>query len=144
MISGGAPSNDGVPRPLIYLWAGPTTLVGLIGAALTALSHGRCEAREGILAVRGGFAKWFLSSRLIRAKAIALGHVILALDLREMEIHWEHERQHVRQAELWGPAFIPAYLLASVWAFLKGHDYYRDNWFEKDADRNSRRRPSGP
>lgn len=128
---------------MAYLWAGPTTLLGLIVAALTALTHGRCEIREGILAVSGGFARWFLSSRLVRAKAMALGHVILSLGPRELERYWAHERQHVRQAERWGPAFIPAYLLASVWAFLKGRDYYTDNWFEKDADGKSRQRPSG-
>ena len=125
------------PSPLAYLWAGPTTLLGLILAALTALSKGHCEVREGILAVWGGFARGFLSSRLVRAKAMALGHVVLAVDRHGLEIHWAHERQHVRQAETWGAAFIPAYLLASAWAFLNGRHYYTDNWFEKDADRRS-------
>src|SRR5947208_3186958 len=124
-------------RALIYLWAGPTTLLGLIVAALAALTRGRCEAREGILGVWGGFAKWFLSSRPVRAKAMALGHVVLALDRRELEAHWTHEREHVRQAEKWGLVFIPAYLLASVWASLRGRHYYTDNWFEKDANRKS-------
>jgi hypothetical protein len=68
---------------------------------------------------------------------MALGHVVLAREQRDLEVHWAHERQHVRQAEKWGFAFIPAYLLASLWAILKGRHYYRDNWFEKDARRNS-------
>ncbi|MFY9824789.1 MAG: hypothetical protein WAM82_25650 [Thermoanaerobaculia bacterium] len=123
-----------MPRPLAYLWAGPTTLLGLVVAALTVLSNGRCETREGILAAWGGFARWFLSSRPVRAKAMALGHVVLALDRRELGAHWAHERQHVRQAEAWGLAFIPAYLLASAWAVLRGRHYYTENWFEKDAD----------
>jgi hypothetical protein len=126
-----------IPKPLAYLWAGPTTLLGLIVAGLAILSNGRCEIREGILAVWGGFAQWFLSSRLVRAKAMALGHVVMALDRRELGIHWAHECGHVRQAEMWGIAFIPAYLLASAWAFLRGRHYYTDNWFEKDADRRS-------
>lgn len=127
----------GRPSLLGYLWAGPTTLPGLIAAGFTALTGGRCEAREGVLAVTGGFARWFLSSRLVRAKAMALGHVVLALNRRELDVHWTHERGHVRQAEMWGFAFIPAYLLASAWAFLNGRHYYTDNWFEKDADRRA-------
>ena len=125
------------PSPLLYLWAGPTTLLGLIVAGLTALSKGHCEVREGILTTWGGFAQWFLSSRLVQAKAMALGHVVMARDRRELGIHWAHECGHVRQAEMWGIAFIPAYLLASAWAFLQGRHYYTDNWFEKDADRRS-------
>lgn len=124
-----------IPRAVRYLWAGPTTLLGLVVAALTALTRGRCEVREGILAVSGGFARGLLSSRLVRAKAMALGHVVLAVDRRELGIHWTHECGHVRQAEIWGIAFIPAYLLASAWAYFRGRDYYSDNWFEKDADR---------
>jgi Domain of unknown function (DUF4157) len=126
------------PRPLVYLWTGPTTLPGLILAAFTALTRGRCEVREGILAVRGGFAERLLSSRLMRAKAMTLGHVILARDQYALEAHWAHELGHVRQAETWGLAFIPAYLLASAWAFLRGRHHYRDNWFEQDADRKSK------
>ena len=68
---------------------------------------------------------------------MTLGHVIMALDQRELQAYWAHERVHVRQAEMWGLAFIPAYLLASAWAHLSGRHYYRDNWFEKDADRRS-------
>ncbi|HEV7504095.1 MAG TPA: hypothetical protein VGS07_04220 [Thermoanaerobaculia bacterium] len=128
-----------IQKLLVYLWAGPTTLLGLIVAGLTALSKGRCEVREGILAVSGGFARRFLSSRLLRANAMALGHVVMARDRVVLERCWAHERQHVRQAEKWGVAFIPAYLLASAWAFLSGCHYYYDNWFEKDADRKSGR-----
>jgi hypothetical protein len=31
--------------------------------------------------------------------------------------------------------FIPAYFVASLWAFLKGQNCYYDNWFERDARR---------
>jgi hypothetical protein len=109
----------------------------LVVAGLTALSKSHCEVREGILATWGGFARRFLSSRLVRAKAMALGHVVMARNRRELDVHWTHECGHVRQAEIWGIAFVPAYLLASVWAFLRGRHYYTDNWFEKDADRRS-------
>ena len=47
----------------------------------------------------------------------------------------DHEQAHVRQAERWGPVFIPAYLAASMLAWSRGGHYYRDNWFERDARR---------
>ena len=47
----------------------------------------------------------------------------------------DHEQAHVRQVERWGGAFIPVYLLASVWAWSRGRHYYLDNWFETDARR---------
>ena len=66
---------------------------------------------------------------------MTLGHVIIGRDLRSLESCREHERVHVRQVERWGFAFIPAYLAASVLAWLRGEHYYLDNWFEKDARR---------
>ncbi len=116
-----------------YLWAGPTSLVGLVAAALTLLSRGRGELREGVIELRGGFADWMLSSRLFRAQAMALGHVVLGRSRSALDHCRTHELVHVRQAERWGPFFLPAYLLASVWAHLKGRHYYRDNPFEIEA-----------
>jgi hypothetical protein len=34
---------------------------------------------------------------------------------------------------VWGPAFIPAYLLASLWALATGRNAYSGNYFERDA-----------
>ncbi|HEX4965468.1 MAG TPA: hypothetical protein VF173_31950 [Thermoanaerobaculia bacterium] len=116
-----------------YLWAGPTTLLGLLAVLLTTSTRGRFLVREGILGAWGGFAKWFLSR--VGARAMTLGHVVIARGSAELDSTWNHEREHVRQVELWGPFFIPAYLLASVWAALRGGHYYRDNWFERDAVR---------
>jgi hypothetical protein len=45
----------------------------------------------------------------------------------------EHELQHVRQYERWGPLLLLAYPLASLRAFLIGGHYYRDNFFEAQA-----------
>ena len=44
-----------------------------------------------------------------------------------------HERVHVRQCEAWGPFFIPAYLIAGAWAWLRGEGAYEGNYFERQA-----------
>jgi hypothetical protein len=36
---------------------------------------------------------------------------------------------------VWGPAFIPAYLLAGLWAFVNGAGAYEGNYFEREAMR---------
>jgi hypothetical protein len=66
---------------------------------------------------------------------MTLGHVIIGHDPWTLQLLRDHEQAHVRQAERWGAAFIPAYLLASLLAWWQGGDYYRDNWFERDARR---------
>jgi hypothetical protein len=37
------------------------------------------------------------------------------------------------KCELWGPRFVPAYLCASLVAWTRGADPYRDNAFERTA-----------
>ena len=116
-----------------YTWAAPTTMVGLVAGALTLCSGGRVQRRRGALEFHGGFSSW-LADRW-RFSAMTLGHVIVGRDAWCLEFCREHEQAHVRQVERWGPAFIPAYLLASVLAWRRGEHYYRDNWFERDARR---------
>ncbi len=123
-----------------YLWAGPTTLLGLFAGALTLASRGQVERRDGVIELSGGFAAWLLSSRLFRAQAMALGHVVLGRNQWALDRCRDHELVHVRQAERWGPFFLPAYLWASVWAHLDGRHYYRENRFEIEAVAESSRR----
>lgn len=122
-------------RSLLYLWAAPTTFVGLTAGALTVCSGGRVQRRRGAVEFHGGFARWFLEWRIVSASAMTLGHVILGRDERALDSCRDHEQAHVRQVERWGAAFIPAYGLASVWAWSRGRHYYLDNWFERDARR---------
>ncbi len=120
------------PRTVIrYAWAAPTTCVGLVAGALTLLSGGRVQVRRGAIEFHGGFSRWL--GRRWGFAAMTLGHVIVGRDTGCLESCRDHEQAHVRQVERWGILFIPAYLLASVWAWRKGHDYYLDNWFERDA-----------
>ena len=120
-----------------YLWALPTTLLGLAVAGLSAATGGRLSCRAGVLESCGGWGARLLRSPLFRAQAMALGHVIVAIDEARLAEIREHELAHVRQAELWGPLFLPAYLAASGWAVARGRHHYRDNWFERDAERRA-------
>lgn len=123
-------------RVLVYLWTLPTSAVGLVLAALALVSGGRARSVSGVLEVHGGLAAWLLRYATILpggAAAITLGHVVAAVDAAALERTRTHERVHVRQAERWGPLFIPAYLLASAWCWLRRRDAYRDNPFEREA-----------
>jgi hypothetical protein len=124
-----------VLRPLVYAWAAPTTSVGLAAGLLTLCTGGQVQRRRGTLEFHGGFARWVLEHTLVNAAAMTLGHVIIGRDACCLDSCREHEQAHVRQVERWGAAFIPAYLLASSWAWARGRHYYLDNWFERDARR---------
>jgi hypothetical protein len=87
------------------------------------------EAHGGVMA--------FVLRRMVPlrggASAMTLGHVVLGRDAGCLERTRLHERAHVRQCEIWGPLFIPAYLVASVAGACRGRHYYRDNPFEREA-----------
>ena len=123
-------------RVLAYVWALPTTVVGLPFLALALLTGGGVQLHTGVLEVYGGWVAWLLRhGTLVRggASALTLGHVVLGRDRAALERTRGHERSHVRQCERWGPAFIPAYLAVGAWLLLRGRDAYRDNPFEREA-----------
>ncbi len=122
-------------RALAWLWASPGTLPGLACLILARCSGGGVRRIAGTLEAHGGalapLLRW-LGPRPGFA-AITLGHVVLARDAASLDLFREHERVHVRQWERWGPLFPPAYLAASLWAWLRGRDAYRANHFERAA-----------
>ena len=125
-------------RVLFYLWALPTTVVGLLFVPLAMVTGGRARVVNGVLEVSGGSVSWFLRyCTLLRggAAAMTLGHVVLGRDLWLLDITRSHERVHVRQAERWGPLFIPLYLLSSLAMMVVGRRAYEDNPFEREAYR---------
>ena len=124
-------------RTLLYAWAAPTTLVGLVAGGLTLATGGKVQVRRGALEFHGGFARWLLERRMVRASAMTLGHAIIGRNTHCLDSCRDHEQAHVRQVERWGAAFLPAYVLASLWAHARGKHYYLDNWFEIDARRAS-------
>lgn len=118
-----------------YAWAAPATSVGLL-VVLAGRRRTRVAVIDGVLEAHGPLIAWMLS-RLTPlpggVAAMTLGHVVIARDGRWLDVTRAHEREHVRQYEVWGPLFVPAYLAASLWAALRGRHFYRDNWFESTA-----------
>ena len=117
-------------RLLAYLWALPYTLFGI---ACGLLLFGRFQVVEGVCEIHSPVIAGVLKRLPVPASAITLGHVVLARDHEMLGLTRAHERVHVRQYERWGIMFVPAYLLASAFLYLKGKDGYRDNPFEKEA-----------
>jgi hypothetical protein len=111
-------------------------VIGLVLAA-ACVGRGRARVVDGVLEVHGPLVRALLRRAPIPggAAAITFGHIVLASDAAALEATRTHERVHVRQCEIWGPAFIPAYLLASAWALTRGGDAYHDNCFEREAQR---------
>ncbi len=126
---------------LRYLWASPNSLIGILFAipAWVGLG-GRTRMFDGVLEVHGGLATFFLNRICSQwlsggAAAMTLGHVVIGVDEIQLHRTRKHERVHVRQYELWGPLFLPAYGMASLLAWLRGKDAYRENRFEREAYR---------
>ena len=118
-----------------YVWASPVSLAGLAGALLARAGGGTVAVRDGVVEATGGGLQWLLP-RLgvgVAPVAMAMGHVILAVDDETLCRLRAHELVHVRQAERWGIFFPVAYVAASAVAVLRGRHPYRDNAFEREA-----------
>lgn len=125
---------------LTYLWALPTTMLGLIFVPLAMLTRGGVRVVSGVIEVYGGWVEVFLRRCTLLpngASAMTLGHVVLGRDETLLDLTRAHERVHVRQVERWGPLFIPAYLIASIVQWIRGKRAYDDNPFEREAFRHS-------
>ena len=122
-----------------YVWAAPTTFLGLL-LLPAGLWRGQALTVDGVLEVHGPLLAWLLTHVTFApggAAAITLGHIVVGRDHRALESTRAHERVHVRQCEMWGPLFVPAYLLASLWAVLRGRHPSLHNWFEVEAYRTA-------
>ena len=117
------------------VWAFPNTSVGLTIGILGVLFGGKMQIKRECVEFHGGLVQWLLQKMPTGSGALAmtLGHRILGQTEDALEITRDHEHVHVRQYERWGPLFVPAYLFASIWAWLHGGHHYRDNVFEKEA-----------
>ena len=113
-------------RGLSRVWNSLNTLIGLVCAAG---GTGRWHKADGVLEVSGGWLIGLLS-RAGWAQAITLGDVVLYAGRALIPILHEHEAVHVRQGRLWGPFFLPLYVLESAYQWLRTGDGYRSNRFE--------------
>jgi len=121
-----------------YLWALPNTLIGLLFVPFVLLTKGHVAIVHGVVELHGWLPGFVLRRCIpIRggASAITFGHVVLGRDSLCLDATRRHERVHILQCEVWGPAFIPIYLLASLWAVLSGQGAYAGNYFEREAFR---------
>lgn len=126
-----------IGRVLSYAWASPNSLLGLIAGVAMLCFGGRVRRVQGCAEFSGGLIESFGISPAVACpyRAITLGHVILGTTESALDIAREHEQVHVRQYERWGPFFLAAYLISSLWQLLCGRHCYRDNYFEREAFR---------
>ena len=124
-------------KTIAVVWTIPNTVLGCFLGLLGLLFGGKVQWVGGALEFHGGLVKWLLSLIPGRIHAMTLGHSIIGLSARSLEVARIHEHVHVRQYEWFGPLFIPCYLLASVFVWLQGKNAYRDNPFEVQAYRIS-------
>jgi hypothetical protein len=116
------------------LWASPNTLLGLFAGCLAVATGGRAQLRSGVIEFHGGWLAWLFDRRFGgTVLAMTLGHTVLGVNPVALDIARAHELIHVRQYERWGPLFLPAYAVGSVWAWWRGARPYRDNPFEREA-----------
>jgi len=124
-----------VGRLAAWVWTAPNTLLGLLAGLVLLAGGARVRRVQGAIEFGGGAIGRALADRTppIRFRAMTLGHVILGASEADLDAARRHEQVHVRQYERWGPFFLPAYLLSSVWQLARGRRCYRDNHFERQA-----------
>ena len=123
-------------RLLLYLWALPVTLLGMVVALVARSSGGALQKVDGVLEAAGGWP-----ARVLRrgfpfsgaVAAITLGHVVVGVSRAALAATRAHERAHVRQFERWGLLLLVLYPLAGLLAWVRGGHPYRDNYFECEA-----------
>lgn len=122
---------------LRHLWALPCSLIGFAATLALLSMGGRARWARGALEVtyRERLAHCGPRARALPFRAIVFGHVILSVSAEELLRLGPHERVHVAQYGRWGPVFLLAYPLSSLWQWLRRRHPYRDNAFEVQARR---------
>jgi hypothetical protein len=123
-------------RILLYLWALPVTLLGMLVVLAARSSGGVLQRVDGVLETAGGWPASVLRRGFPFSGAVAaitLGHVVVGVSLVALAATRAHERAHVRQFERWGVLLLVLYPLAGLLAWLRGGNPYRDNLFECEA-----------
>jgi hypothetical protein len=113
-----------------FVWALPTTVLGLlVGAGTFQLPriHGGALCFD-----RGPRGVTWLLARFHRS-AMTLGFVIVSSAPVEGRL-LAHEREHIRQSMVWGPLFVPVYLLLAIPYGYRRHPMERRARRAADAD----------
>jgi len=118
---------------VLWLWASPASLIGLSIGGVGLCTGGQVRRVGPTLEFWGGMVTSLMNSRLVHARGMTLGHVVIGVSGPTLESIRSHEWVHVRQYERWGPFFIPAYLTSSALLWLAGRRPYWDNPFEIEA-----------
>lgn len=117
------------------IWASPNTLLGLIVGGVGMCFGAKAQVTGQAIEFHDGGIKWLIH-RFPNGQftlAMTLGHVVIGQTEAALDISRVHETVHVRQYERWGPFFIPAYVMSSLYVWTRGQRLYRDNPFEVEA-----------
>ena len=119
-------------KVLLYLWALPVTLLGMLVALIARSTGGALHRVDGVLEAAGGWPARVLQRGFPFSGSVAamtLGHVVVGVSLAALTA----TRAHVRQFERWGILLLVLYPLAGLLAWARGGNPYRDNPFEREA-----------
>ena len=118
-----------------YIWVLPASAIGMCAAGIACVIGAQIRSVSGVLEVSLAPRNTVLYKAVtcLAFEAITLGHVVIACSAQAQAAHREHERVHVAQYELWGPFFLVAYPLESLFQLLQGRQAYLDNRFEMAA-----------
>lgn len=116
-----------------WLWALPTTLIGLL--VTLPLGARPFRFKDGVLfLVAPGWGPWAYWAKTFAAitfgAAMMVSHETTTLDARLMR----HEMRHFQQARRFGVFFLPLYGLLWLVAVVMGRHGYVHNWLETDAE----------
>ena len=100
-----------------FVWTSPNTLIGLV---LGLCTFQRPRVADGAIIFdrvpRG------LTALMLRANRVAMTVGFVILSARPATGHLlAHEQHHIRQYEVWGPLFIPAYLVLAIGYGYRSH-----------------------
>ena len=118
-----------------YIWASPASAIGVFAACFASLVGAEIKSVAGVLEVSLAPRGTLLCKAVVCLPfaAITFGHIVIARSAQEQAALRQHERVHVAQYELWGPIFLVAYPLESLFQLLSGRHPYQDNRFEVAA-----------
>jgi hypothetical protein len=110
-----------MPTWLGFLWTSPNTVLGLVLGLLT-FQAPRLDGSLIVFDRRPRGLTWVMPR--LRRSAMTIGFVIISSRPLEGRL-LAHERHHVRQYMVWGPLFIPVYVLLAIPFGYRGHPMER-------------------